>query len=85
MENFVTIGILVLFAILLIRVLLFPMKLIAKLAVHSACGFFCLWVLNTASGFTGIFLPVNAITVAIAGFLGLPGIGLIALLELAAK
>ena len=85
MENFVTTGILVLFAILLIRLLLFPMKLLAKLAVHSACGFFWLWILNTVSGFTGIFLPVNAITVAIAGFLGLPGIGLVALLEMAAK
>ena len=85
MENFVTIGILVLCSIILIRALLVPMKLIVKLAVHSACGFFCLWVLNTASGFTGICLPVNAITVAIAGFLGLPGIGLIALLEMAAK
>ena len=85
MENFVTIGILTVFAILLIRLILLPIKLIGKLLIHSACGFFCLWVLNTASHFTGIFLPINAITVAIAGFLGLPGIGLIALLELAAK
>lgn len=85
MENFVTISILAVFAIFLIRIILLPMRLIAKLLIHSACGFFCLWVLNTASGFTGIFLPINAITVAIAGFLGLPGIGLIALLELAAK
>ena len=85
MEIFVTISILAVFAIFLIRIILLPMRLIAKLLIHSACGFFCLWVLNTASGFTGIFLPINAITVAIAGFLGLPGIGLIALLELAAK
>ena len=85
MENFVTISILAVFAIFLIRIILLPMRLIAKLLIHSACGFFCLWVLNTASHFTGIFLPINAITVAIAGFLGLPGIGLIALLELAAK
>ncbi len=84
MENFVTLLIPVLLAIFLIRILLTPMKLICKLAVHSACGFLCLWLLNSVSGFTGIYLPVNAVTAAIAGFLGLPGIALIALLEMTA-
>ena len=81
MEIFVTILIPVLLGIVLIRALLLPMKLIVKLALHSGCGFLCLWLLNTVSGFTGIYLPVNAVTVLIAGFLGIPGIGLIALLE----
>ena len=81
MENFVTILIPVLLGIVLIRALLLPMKLIVKLALHSCCGFLCLWLLNTVSGFTGVYLPVNAVTVLIAGFLGIPGIGLIALLE----
>jgi len=84
MENFVTILIPVLLGIVLIRALLLPMKLIVKLALHSGCGFACLWLLNTVSGFTGVYLPVNAVTVLIAGFLGIPGIGLIALLEVLA-
>ena len=84
MENFVTILIPVLLGIVLIRALLLPMKLILKLALHSGCGFLCLWLLNTVSSFTGVYLPVNAITVLIAGFLGIPGIGLIALLEVLA-
>ena len=84
MENFVTLLIPVLLSVFLIRMLLLPMKLIFKLILHSLCGFLCLWLLNTVSGFTGIFLPVNAVTSAIAGFLGLPGIVLIALLEMAA-
>ena len=84
MENFVTLMIIVLMTVFLIRMLLAPMKLIFKLAIHSVCGFLCLWLLNTISGFTGIYLPVNAVTVAIAGFLGIPGITLIALLEMAA-
>lgn len=84
MENFVTLMIIVLMTVFLIRMLLAPMKLIFKLAIHSVCGFLCLWLLNTVSGFTGINLPVNAVTVAIAGFLGIPGITLIALLEMAA-
>ena len=84
MENFVTLMIPVLLAVFLVRMLLLPMKLACKLVIHSGCGFLCLWLLNSVSGFTGIYLPVNAITVAIAGFLGLPGIGIIALLEMAA-
>ena len=84
MENIVTLLIPVLLAIFLIRILLLPMKLIFKLVLHSLCGFLCLWLLNAVSGYTGICLPVNAVTSAIAGFLGLPGIALIALLEVAA-
>jgi len=84
MENFVTLIIPVLLAVFLIRMLLLPMKLLCKLLIHSLCGFLCLWLLNTVSAFTGIFLPVNAVTVAIAGLLGLPGIALIAILEMAA-
>ena len=82
MENIVTLLIPILLGIALLRMLLLPLKLILKLFLHSASGFLCLWLLNTVSGFTGVYLPMNAITVAIAGFLGIPGIGLIALLEL---
>ena len=82
MENFVTLLIPVLLGIALLRILFLPLKLIVKLLLHSASGFLCLWLLNTVSGFTGIYLPVNAITVLMAGFLGIPGIGLIALLEI---
>lgn len=84
MENFVTLVIPALLSVFLIRMLLLPIKLIFKLGIHAVCGFLCLWLLNTVSGYTGIYLPVNAITAAIAGFLGLPGIALIALLELTA-
>ena len=81
MENIVTLLIPVLLGIALLRMLLLPLKLILKLLLHSGSGFLCLWLLNTVSGFTGVYLPVNAITAAIAGFLGIPGIGFIALLE----
>ena len=84
MENFVTLLIPVLLAVFLVRMLLLPMKLAFKVVIHSGCGFLCLWLLNSVSGYTGMYLPINAVTVAIAGFLGLPGIGIIALLEMVA-
>ena len=80
MEEIITLLIPALLAVFLIRLLLLPMKMIFRVAIHSGCGFLCLWLLNTVSGFTGIAFPINAATVLIAGTLGLPGIGLLALL-----
>ena len=80
MEKFVTLLVPALLAILLIRLLLLPVKGILKLGLHSGCGFLCLWLLNTVAPFTGIAFPMNAVTVFTAGVLGLPGIGLLAIL-----
>ena len=79
MEKFVTLLIPALVALVLVR--LMPMKLIFKVGVHSGCGFLCLWLLNSVAAFTGAYFPINAVTVLVAGFLGLPGIGVMALLE----
>ena len=83
MEKFTILLIPALLAANLIRLLLMPMKLVFKLALHSGCGFLCLWLLNAVGPFTGIFFPINAVTVLIAGILGLPGIGILALLAIA--
>ena len=82
MEEIVTLLIPALLAVVLIRALLMPMRLIFKIGLHSACGFLCLWLLNAVSLFMGIFFPINLVTVLIAGCLGLPGIGLMALLAI---
>ena len=80
MEEFVTLLIPALLAVILVRLLLLPLRFLFKLGIHSGCGFLCLWLLNTVSAFTGIAFPMNAATVLIAGFLGLPGMGLLAIL-----
>ena len=80
METWITLLIPALLALVLVRLLLLPLRSMLKLAIHSGCGFACLWLLNTAAPFTGIQFPMNGVTVLIAGILGLPGIGLLALL-----
>lgn len=80
METFVTLLIPAILAIVLIRLLLMPLKLGFKIAIHCGCGFVCLWLLNSVSGFTGIFFPINAVTVLVSGVLGLPGIAILAVL-----
>ena len=80
MEKMVTLLIHVLLAPVLIRLLLLPMRFLLKIGLHSGCGFLCLWLLNTVTPFTGIAFPMNLATVLTAGTLGLPGIGLMAVL-----
>ena len=80
METWITLLIPALLALVLVRLLLLPLRSMLKLAIHSGCGFLCLWLLNTASFFTGIAFPMNAVTVLTAGILGLPGIGILAVL-----
>ena len=80
MEKLVMLLVPFLFAVTLVRMLLLPLRLLTKLLLHSAFGFACLWLLNSLAPFTGIAIPVTALTVLISGIFGLPGIGLLALL-----
>ena len=81
MENFAAILIPMLLLGLLLRLLVMPIRWFWKIFVNSACGFVCLWLLNSVTGFTGLYFPINNVTSVIAGFLGLPGIGLLAILQ----
>ena len=82
METFVTLLIPALLTLALVRLLFLPLQGLFKLGIHAGLGLVCLALLNSVSGFTGVYLPVNAITVLTAGFLGVPGIGIIALLKI---
>lgn len=81
MENFAALLVPVLLIGIFIRIIVLPMRWSVKILINSFCGFLCLWLLNSISGFTGIRFPINAVTVAVSGFLGLPGIGLLALVQ----
>lgn len=74
MENILALIIPVLIAVLVFKLLFSQVKLIWKIAVNSISGFICLWLLNLASGITGIAFEINFITTLIVGFLGIPGI-----------
>ena len=82
MEQFADLAIPVLLIICFIRLCYAPLKLGVKLIVNGAGGFACLWLLNLISGYTGVYFPINLVTVLIAGFLGLPGIALLGLFQI---
>lgn len=77
MEDFLNIFIPVVLVFGFLRLCLVPLKWFWKLGVNSLCGFVCLWLLDLISGYTGIFFPINPVTASIAGFLGIPGIVLL--------
>ena len=81
MENYVSIFIPLLLLAVLLRILVLPIRWFWKIFVNAACGFVCLWLLNSITPFTGILFPINSVTALIAGFLGFPGIILLAILQ----
>ena len=81
MEKFATLVIPAVLFVAMLRIIALPIRWFWKLTVNSACGFVCLWLLNSVAAFTGLYFPVNAVTVVIAGFLGLPGITVLALVQ----
>ena len=81
MEQFFSLLIPAMLVFCFIRLCLAPMKLAVKIGVNTVSGFICLWLLNLISGFTGILFPINAVTALIAGFLGLPGIAVLGILQ----
>ncbi len=82
MENFISILIPAALAVGFLRLCMAQIKWIWKLGINSLAGFMSLWLMNLISGYTGIFFPINFLTACIAGFLGLPGILLLTLLQI---
>jgi len=81
MENLAALILPALLILIVVKLLVKPMKWVFRAALHGLSGFLCLWLLNTASVFTGLTLPMNAVTVLLSGTLGIPGLALVALLE----
>lgn len=82
MEKFAVIAVILVALWVLIRLLLTPMKWGWKLLIHGISGVGCLWLLNLLSAWTGIVFPINPVTALIAGGLGVPGIAMLALVQM---
>ena len=69
------IGILILYIIL--KILALPMKIIIKLVINAVVGIVVLYLLNLI----GLGIVINWITALIVGFLGVPGVIIVAILQ----
>ncbi|HBG75858.1 MAG TPA: SigmaK-factor processing regulatory BofA [Clostridiales bacterium] len=63
--------------------LLVPMKWLLRFLLNGVIGGVALWVLNLLGGLTGITVAINFVTALTVGFLGIPGLVLILLLQFA--
>ncbi|HBT47621.1 MAG TPA: SigmaK-factor processing regulatory BofA [Peptococcaceae bacterium] len=59
---------------LVARLLLTPLRWIAKIAVNSLFGLLLLWAFNFVGSYFSFTIPLNWLTVLVAGFLGIPGL-----------
>ncbi len=67
---------------LIAQVFLKPIKLLWKLIINSAVGLVLLLIINFIGAYFSFILPVNLITILIAGFLGIPGLLLLICFQL---
>jgi len=63
------------------RVMLAPLKWIVKLLINAVVGGVILWVINFFGTYVSIHIPLNPITALTAGFLGIPGIVLLLVIQ----
>jgi inhibitor of the pro-sigma K processing machinery len=61
--------------------LLVPVKLIIRLIYNGIVGGIMLWLLNLIGGLFGFGIAINPVTALVAGFLGIPGVVLLIVLQ----
>ena len=58
-----------------------PLQLLLRLLARSVLGLGGLWLFNLVGGLIGVQVGLNLITALTIGLLGLPGLGLLLLLQ----
>ena len=81
LSGILLIAALVLGAVLILKILSKPIRLIFKLLINAAFGFVLLFLVNFFGGPVGIYINVNFINSLVAGFLGVPGVILLVVLQ----
>ena len=78
----IALGLTLLFLVVVcLRLFAAPLKLALKVVFNSALGFGALWLLNLTTAATGLSLGLNIFNAAVIGILGVPGFGLLLLVQ----
>lgn len=64
------------------KIFLWPLKLVLKLAASSVIGGLASLIINALGAGFGLMIPLNLISAAIVGVLGIPGVMLLLILTL---
>ncbi len=74
MENIVYFIIAVLAIFVIGKIFAWPFKILINLIINGIMGGILLYLINLFGSSFGLIIPINAITALIAGFLGIPGV-----------
>ena len=78
----IALGLVLLFLVVMcLRLFAAPLKLALKVMLNSALGFGAVWLLNLTTAVTGLSLGLNWFNALLIGILGLPGFGLLLLVQ----
>ena len=67
--------------VVLVKILSAPLRLITKLLLNTAIGYVVLFVFHFFAEFYAVSVELNLINAVVVGFLGIPGILLLVLLQ----
>ncbi len=74
---FIAIGTIYVIGMLLVL----PIRIIIRFIVNGLIGAFLLFIINILGNIIGITVAINPVTALVAGFLGIPGVILLLLLQ----
>lgn len=78
----IALGLTLLFLVMVcLRLFAAPLKLALKVAFNSALGFGAVWLLNLTTSVTGLSLGLSWFNAIVIGILGVPGFGLLLLVQ----
>ena len=78
----VALGVVILFlAVAIVKLFSAPLKIALRVALNSALGFGTVWLLNLTTAVTGLSLGLNLFNAVTIGILGIPGLGLLLLMQ----
>ena len=81
LSGILLIAALIVGAVLILKILTKPIRWIFKLLINAAFGFVLLFLVNFFGDPVVIYISVNFISAVVAGFLGVPGVILLVLLQ----
>ena len=67
---------------ILCKILVVPAKIIFSLIINGIVGGIILLIVNLLGGIVGISIAITPVTALIAGFLGVPGVILLLILQI---
>ena len=74
MENIVYFIIAVLAIFIVGKIFAWPFKILINLIINGVAGGLLLFLINLVGNNFGLVIPINGVTALIAGFLGIPGV-----------